>query len=74
MKHDGLGVLFVPVPYVHQVRCVCISKEDFRSCMNEKKFQEVLENVAYQRATYRERREKKLQEEKSPTAVTTTVR
>lgn len=41
---------------VEQVRCACITKEDFRSCMNEKKFQEVLEDVAYQRASYREQR------------------
>lgn len=52
---------------------MCISKEDFRSCMNEKKFQEVLENVAYQRAAYRERRERQLSE-KEQTATTTTVR
>lgn len=35
---------------------MCITKEAFRSCMNEKKFQEVLEEVVYQRAAYREQR------------------
>ncbi|CAM9645159.1 unnamed protein product, partial [Ectocarpus sp. 13 AM-2016] len=46
-----------------EVRCVCITKEDFRSCMNEKRFQEVLEEVAYQRAFYREQRAQQLEEE-----------
>ncbi|CAN0043269.1 unnamed protein product [Scytosiphon promiscuus] len=41
-----------------RVRCVCIAKEDFRSCMNEKRFQEVLEEVAYQRACSRRHRDR----------------
>lgn len=41
---------------------MCITKEDFRSCMNEKKFQEVLEEVAYQRAAYREQRAQQLED------------
>ncbi|CAM9190597.1 unnamed protein product, partial [Laminaria digitata] len=39
-----------------EVRCVCITKEDFRSCMKEKRFQEILEEVAHQRSFYREQR------------------
>eukprot|EP00903_Cladosiphon_okamuranus_P009035 g8638.t3 len=46
-----------------EVRCVCITKEDFRSCMNEKRFQEVLEEVAYQRAFYREQRAQQMEKE-----------
>lgn len=42
---------------------MCITKEDFRSCMNEKRFQEVLEEVAYQRAFYREHRAQQMEEE-----------
>lgn len=40
-----------------QAQCMLLSKEDFRSCMHEKKFQEVMEEVVYQRAAYREQRE-----------------
>ena len=39
---------------------MCIDKEDFRSCMNEKRFQEVVEDVAFQRARHLERRERQL--------------
>jgi hypothetical protein len=39
--------------------------QDFRSCLNEKKFQEVLEAVSYQRLVYREQREAALAKEKA---------
>ncbi|CAM9405735.1 unnamed protein product, partial [Phaeothamnion confervicola] len=42
---------------VGRVSCMYIKAEDFRSCLNEKRFQEVLEEVAIQRAIYREQRE-----------------
>lgn len=48
--------VYVRVSRCGQVQCMSLTKEDFRSCMNEKKFQEVLEEVAYQRAAYREQR------------------
>lgn len=50
------GPFFFACLPVGQVRCMLITKKDFRSCMNEKKFQDVLEEVAYQRAEYREQR------------------
>lgn len=48
---------------------MCITKEDFRSCMNEKRFQEVLEEVAYQRAFYREQRAQQMEEEQQQVCV-----
>ncbi|CAM9851885.1 unnamed protein product, partial [Discosporangium mesarthrocarpum] len=39
-----------------EVHCMCLTKEAFRSCMNDEKFQQVLEQVAFQRADYRRQR------------------
>jgi CRP-like cAMP-binding protein len=43
---------------ITNVSCMYLSKENFRGCLNDESFKEVLEEVAYQRELYRERRKK----------------
>lgn len=54
---------------LRQVQCMLLSKEDLWSCMNEKKFQEVLEEVVYQRAAYREQREMRMEQKVHTTLI-----